>query len=322
MSFAPTASLQNLKLRAAVLEEVRAFFKARQVLEVETPILGLAPVTDPHLEALTTKIRVFGEQTFYMQTSPEYALKRLLAAYPISVYQLGKVFRDDEYGRLHSPEFTMLEWYRLGFDDHALMAEMAELFQAVWQTRHSTSLVIEKWSYAEVFGRYLQINPHRVEQAHLQALVLEKIGPIAGLPHPDLDTCLQLLMASVIEPALASLPGPVFIYDYPASQAALARLRVNHKGEAVSGRFEVYWQGMELANGYDELTDAGLQAKRFEADLAKRRELDLPVVPVDQNLLSALEQGLPSCAGVALGFDRLLMVLAGAKHIQEVLSFF
>ena len=322
MSFAPTASLECLKLRAAVLEQVRAFFKARGVLEVDTPILGLAPVTDPHIQALKTRVQYFGERDFYMQTSPEYYLKRLLAAYPLSVYQLGKVFRDDEYGDHHSPEFTMLEWYRLGLDDHQLMDEMRDLFVQLWESLHSHPLVVEKLSYKSAFLRYLSVNPHQVTLAELQALVAEKVGPIHNMPYPDFDTCLQLLMSVVIEPALADMPGPVFIYDFPASQAALAQLRQNDSGEQVSGRFEVYWRGLELANGYYELTDAVAQAQRFEQDLLKRQAQNIPTVPVDQHLLNALKKGLPPCAGVALGFDRILMILAGADNIKNVQSFY
>ena len=322
MSFKPTASLETLKLRAAVLEQVRAFFKARDVLEVDTPIFGLAPVTDPHIQALKTRIHIFGEQDFYLQTSPEYYLKRLLATHPISVYQLGKVFRDDEYGRHHSPEFTMLEWYRLDLDDHQLMDEMYDLFSLLWMRQHNTVLVTEKLSYKAAFLRYLAINPHQISLLELQKLVTEKIGPIQNMPDPDFDTCLQLLMSFVIEPALADIPGPVFIYDFPASQAALARLRLNDSGEEVSGRFEVYWRGLELANGYDELTDVSAQAQRFEQDLFRRQEQNIPGVPVDHQLLAALKNGLPQCAGVALGFDRLLMILAGAGSIKEVQSFY
>lgn len=322
MAYHPTASLERLKLRALALREIRDFFWERDVLEVDTPILGEAPVTDPHIEALTTRIKHFGAQTFYHQTSPEYYLKRLLAAYPISVYQLGKVFRDDEYGRYHSPEFTMLEWYRLGFDDEALMDEMEALFTRLWQTFQGQALPMLRLSYKEVFLRYLGLNPHQASQAELQAVVLEKLGPIQGLPDPDIDTCLQLLLSQVIEPLLAKIEGPVFIKHFPASQAALAQLKTNEAGEAISGRFEVYWQGVELANGYHELMDPVLQAERFQADVASRKALCLPIVPIDQKLLQALEVGLPACAGVALGLDRLLMILTQATALEEVLTFF
>jgi lysyl-tRNA synthetase class 2 len=322
MSFQPTASLELLRLRAVVLEQVRTFFKSRQVLEVDTPILGLAPVTDPVIQALQTQISVFGSQRFYLQTSPEYYLKRLIACYPVSVYQLGKVFRDDEYGRYHSPEFTMLEWYRIGFNDAQLIAEMKDLLTILWAQFYPTSLQIETLSYKEVFQRHLNIDPHRITLESLQALVTEKLGSIQGLPYPTREVCLQLLMSAVIEPALVSYPGPVFIIDYPAAQAALARLREDEEGNAVSGRFEVYWQGIELANGYDELTDAAKQQERFARDCTDRSTEGLPEVPVDHHLLQALESGLSPCAGVALGFDRLLMVLAGVKHIESVLTFY
>jgi lysyl-tRNA synthetase class 2 len=321
MAFAPSASLDHLQLRARILTQVRAFFAARDVLEVDTPILGLAPVTDPNIQALKTRISIFGEQDFYLQTSPEYYLKRLLAAYPISVYQLGKVFRDDESGRHHSPEFTMLEWYRLGLDDHALMEEMRELFAQLWQQLYRTPLQSKKLSYKAAFVQTLGINPHQIALAELQALLRKKIGPIHNMPDPDRETCLQLLMSAVIEPVLAQYPGPVFMYDFPAAQAALAQLRQDQEGDAVSGRFEVYWRGLELANGYYELTDAVAQAQRFASDLQKRQSQSLPAVPVDQHLLAALKKGLPPCAGVALGFDRLMMILAGTHEIADVLTF-
>ncbi len=323
-TFAPTASLPLLKARATILEATRAFFKEREVLEVDTPILGLAPVTDPYLSALKTRIAHFKDQDFYLQTSPEYYLKRLIATYPISVYQLGKVFRDDEYGAHHSPEFTLLEWYRVGFDDKALMDEMTDLLNVLCTAviPASAKIQAERLSYRQIFEEYVGCNPHQVTESQLQTLVQLHIGDIVGLPHPNRDTSLQLLMSQVIEPALAKHNAPVFIYHFPKSQAALARLKIDEQGEEVAGRFELYWKGLELANGYDELMDPILQAQRFKADLAQRAAEHLPTVPIDQKLLSALEIGLPACAGVALGFDRLLMILTEASHIKEVQTFY
>lgn len=343
MSFQPTSSLSALYFRAEILEKLRYFFKSRQVLEVDTPILGLAPVTDPYLHALKTKVQHFSGQTFYLQTSPEYYLKRLIAAYPISVYQLGKVFRDDEYGHYHSPEFTLLEWYRLGFNDHDLMAEVAELLKFLvdglpstsslpslcleaiqenkWRDRQAHDFFGLKLSYQAAFEEYLHLNPHQVSLEVLQGLVREQIGPIPGLAQPDSDTCLQLLMSHVIEPVLSKIQCPVFIYDFPQSQAALAQLKNNSDGWPVAARFEVYWQGIELANAYYELGDESAQRQRFQTDLKTRKQQAIAEVPLDERLLEALVHGLPSCSGVALGFDRLLMILMGASHIQEVLSF-
>lgn len=306
-------------LRARLLGRIRAFFHKRGVLEVDTPILGLAPVTDPHLSALKTKIAHFKDQDFYLQTSPEYYLKRLIAAYPISMYQLGKVFRDDEYGAHHSPEFTLLEWYRMDFDDDAMMKEVADLLSFL---SPKEKIHVKRLSYREVFQEHLGINPHQEGLSLLQALVKDHVGNIASLSSPNRDICLQLLMSEVIEPALAKRNVPVFIYNFPKSQAALARLKIDETGEEVAGRFELYWKGLELANGYYELMNPALQAERFAEDVAYRAAEQLPPVPVDQKLLSALEAGFPSCSGVALGVDRLLMVLANALHIKEVQAFY
>ena len=330
----PTAPLQNLKARAHLLEVTRAFFKAQGVLEVDTPILGRAPVTDPFLTALETQVQAFPDKTFYLQTSPEYYQKRLLAAYGISCYQLGKCFRDDEYGRIHSPEFTMLEWYSLGFDDFKLMdqveslliilAEASDRFNKPairpnWPNQsHSNEKVIQRLSYAEAFQRYLKLDPH---QASLQTLQDAASQFYQG--ELDRDTTLQLLMSEVIEKELAKSDRPVFVYDFPASQAALAQIKTLADGTQVAARFELYWRGVELANGYHELFDAKEQEARFKADLTKRKALGIQAVPIDQNLLLALREGqLGQCAGIAMGFDRLIMVLLNEPALGKVQSFF
>lgn len=306
----PTISIESLKKRAVLTEKVRQFFAKRGILEVDVPVLGEAPVTDPYLTAMETHCHSYPKTTFYLQTSPEYYMKRLLSAGAPSIYYLGKSFRDDERGRLHSPEFTMLEWYHLGIDDHELMAEVLEVIRLFLH-----EVPYQKVSYQSLFEEYLALNPHNASEQVLAQLVHQHIGPIEGMTHLLRDTALQLLMSEVIEPKLS--PNLVtFIYDFPASQAALARIKGN-----VAGRFEVYYQGIELANGYHELSDAKTQAERFAKDLATRAVQNLKNVPVDKKLLAALEHYFPECSGVALGFDRLLMLALGETAIDKVQSF-
>ncbi len=319
----PTIALKSLEDRARLLEAVRLFFKIRHVLEVETPILGQAPVTDPFLSAMTTQASAFPGKTFYLQTSPEYYQKRLIAAYPISCYQLGKCFRDDEYGRYHSPEFTMLEWYRLGFDDGMLMEEVADLIRALLAavSVKGGSCSEIRLSYQEAFQQCLNINPHTAPLKELQDRVALHVGSIAGMETVERDPALQLLMSHVIEPAFAEWDQPVFLYDFPASQAALAKIKTLHDGTKVAARFEVYWGGVELGNAYHELVQPGEQRERFREDLKKRDKLGLPQVPMDENLLAALDAGLPECAGIAMGFDRLVMVILEKARLADVQSF-
>ncbi|MDF2691253.1 MAG: poxB regulator PoxA [Gammaproteobacteria bacterium] len=313
MNWQPTASIENLKARAAILRDIREFFHKREVYEVETPILASAPVTDPFLTALETQCSVFPNKTLYMQTSPEYAMKRLLAAGSGSIYYLGKAFRDDECGKLHNPEFTMLEWYRTAFDDAQLINEIDELLKLVLKSKS-----MQRLSYKQAFEEHLGINPHKAEMRLLQAICLDRMGEIKGLI-PNKDSYLQLLMSDVIEPELGN-EAPVVITDFPASQAALARTRTVD-GDNVAARFEVYVKGIELANGYYELQDAATQKQRFQMDLAKRKAENLKAVPVDDKLLAAIEAGFPECAGVALGIDRLIMLALSATHISEVMAF-
>jgi len=305
----PSASLENLKHRATILAKIRTFFAERGVLEIETPLLCRAPVTDPFLEALSLSSQ---SETWYLQTSPEYAMKRLLCAGMGSIYQICKAFRAEEKGGLHNPEFTILEWYRLGFDHHDLMAEMDDFLQFVIGT-----IPAKKISYQILFEKYLNFNPHDILLEELKAYAENHLTLSENaMKHLDKDDYLNLLMTHVIEPQLAKESAPVFIYDFPASQAALSKIKGN-----IAERFEVYIQGIELANAYHELGDATEQARRFEADLAKRKKLDLLQVPIDRYLIPALKQGLPACAGVALGIDRLIMIALQAKSIPEVISF-
>jgi lysyl-tRNA synthetase class 2 len=311
----PSASLSHLKLRARVIDEIRSFFKSRDVLEVDTPILCSHTVTDPFIASIPAQVAINQKnylKTYYLQTSPEYAMKRLLASYPIPIFQITKSFRQGEVGHNHNPEFTMLEWYRPHFNHHQLMDEMDDLLQS---TLHCQKAI--RKTYADLFVDLLQINPHQAELNDLKNCARQHDIHLAN-DISDKDTWLDLLMSHCIEPALVG-DRPFFIYDFPASQAALARIQ---KGEpSVAMRFEVYVQGRELANGFYELQDAHEQRLRFEKNLLKRCELGLDELSIDDYFLSALKAGLPDCAGVALGVDRLIMLIAGASHIQDILSF-
>jgi lysyl-tRNA synthetase class 2 len=303
-----------LRLRAEILSKIRTFFADREVLEVETPLLASAPVTDLHLHALSCHYRGPGVdegRELFLQTSPEFAMKRLLAAGSGPIYQICRAVRNGEAGRRHNPEFTILEWYRPGWDHHQLMDEVDELLAATLGSRSG-----ERLSYAETYARYAGFNPHSEPDADLRARVKG-----FGVPSADdltRDDLLDLVLTHLIEPKLGHCQ-PTFIHDYPASQAALARVRDGDP--PLAERFEVFVEGVELANGYHELTDPAEQRRRFEADLEARKSGGLPEVPVDERLLAGLEHGLPSCAGVALGIDRLIMVAAGTRDLSEVLAF-
>jgi len=314
----PTAHLTALQARADLLSDIRAFFKERAVLEVETPLMCARGVTDLHLDAIQALYsagRFEKPQTYYLQTSPEFAMKRLLAAGVGSIYQVCKAFRNGERGRLHNPEFTILEWYRLNFDHHQLMDEM-ELFL----TRMLGTEPACRFSYRDLFLTYLSIDPHADSLDVLKRIAESSSIQISPAEAPALtrDDWLDLLMTHCIEPKLLG-NRPFFVYDYPATQAALSKIRPGNP--PLAERFEVYVQGVELANGYHELCDADLQAARFEEDNAKRIIQGLEPMLPDTRLLSALQQGLPGCAGVALGIDRLLMLKLNDHNIESALAF-
>ncbi|MCJ8337744.1 MAG: EF-P lysine aminoacylase EpmA [Pseudomonadales bacterium] len=309
----PSATLETLKKRAAMLAQIRDFFSARDVLEVDVPVLSQAAVCDPYIDSLTVEYRNFPEDTvqhYYLQSSPEYAMKRLLAAGSGCIYQMSKVFRNGEVGSRHNPEFTMLEWYRLGLDDQTLMDEVAALVTKVTGIEH-----FQRYSYRQLFLQYLNLDINTASDAKLAVKMREQIE-VSG--EYDRDGWLNLLMSHCIEP---QLQGAVFVYHYPASQSALARLTTDADGFSVAARFELFIEGVELANGYHELTDAAEQAKRFAADQQLRSELGLQQRPLELRLVEALKQGLPDCAGVALGVDRLLMLALAKEQIAEVLPF-
>lgn len=311
----PSASFETLQKRAQILKSIRDFFTARGVLEVETPTLCHTSVTDPFIQSIPALFQAHpqdAEVRYYLQTSPEYAMKRLLAAGSGPIFQITKSYRQGEVGRFHNPEFSMLEWYRPNFDHYALMNEMDELLQMVLATAPATRL-----SYTELFQQYLDINPHT---ATLQELIRcadqHNINVMSEID--DCDTWLNLLMSHCIEPHLGA-DKPVFIYNFPASQAALARIQPSNP--PVAARFEVYFRGIELANGFHELQDAAEQRQRFEKNLLDRKGLQLNSMLIDEFFLAALNHGLPDCAGVALGIDRLIMLATNREKIADVISF-
>lgn len=312
MQWQPGATLGLLRARAALLARIRQFFASREVLEVETPLLSSCGITDPVIEPLIVERGVSLAYPRYLQTSPEYAMKRLLASHGQPIFQVARAFRDGEAGARHNPEFTLLEWYRPGFDHHALMAEVAQLVRDCIGERP-----LHKYSYRQIFVELLGVDPFTATVAELESVARSQIdtGNITG----QRDLWLDLLMSHLIEPRLAGR-GMCFVYDYPASQAALARIE-DCAGAMVGHRFELYVDGVELANGYFELLDGQEQRRRFERDNAWRRECARPERPLDERLLAALDHGLPECSGVALGVDRLLMLATGSWDIRGVLAF-
>lgn len=311
----PTAPRAALLARAALLSRLRTFFSERGVLEVETPLLSSAGTTDPQIHSFTTRYHgPGGERRLYLATSPEFPMKRLLAAGSGPIYQVCKAFRQGEAGCLHNPEFTLLEWYRPGFDHHRLMDEVEELLAAVCETPPSAA---ERLAYGEVFEQHLDIDPHRATVDELRRIARTRPA-LADIDDLDRDGWLDLLMSHCIQPALGR-EAPCFIYHYPASQAALARIA---PGEPpLAERFELIWHGIELANGFHELTDAAQQRQRFIADNNRRRAMGLAEVPIDEQLLAALGAGLPDCAGVALGLDRLLLMKSPEKCLSSSVAF-
>jgi lysyl-tRNA synthetase class 2 len=301
-----------LRRRAQLLAQLRHFFAQRGVLEVETPLLCSTGITDPSIEPLIAAGSAAGGPARYLQTSPEYAMKRLLAAYQEPIFQIAKAFRAGEAGARHNPEFSLLEWYRPGFDHHQLIAEVVELVQHCLGER-----ALYQFSYRQLFRERLQLDPFTASPAELERVA--RVHLDAGTISGDRDLWLDLLMSHVLEPQLGGHAIYV-IYDYPASQAALARI-VTADDVQVGQRFEVYVDGIELANGYCELTDAQEQRRRFSRDNALRVARGQPERPLDEYLLAALEHGLPACSGVALGVDRLLMLASGAANISAVMSF-
>lgn len=313
----PTASLDMLKTRARLLTKLRAFFAEKNILEVQTPVLSHAGNTEPTIETFVTQQHKNSSQPSFLNSSPEFAMKRLLASGCGSIYQITPAFRQSEQSKKHNPEFTMLEWYRTDFDHHALMGEVNALLRFV--AEHFLTLERSQfYSYQDAMIKFADIDPFKASIEELNAAVKNAGIEVVGMDNASYDNWLDLLMSQVVENNMP-LNCPVFIYDYPASQAALARIRQG--SPAVAERFELYLNGMELANGFHELSDAEEQTERFKNEQDLRKKLKLPGIPADYHLIEALKHGLPDCAGVAVGLDRLLMVLTGAEHINDVLTF-
>lgn len=307
----PGASLDMLAARAGLLRHLRSFMERRGMLEVDTPLLSHAAVTDPNLRSfhVTYHNPAGAEKTLFLATSPEYAMKRLLAHGSGPIYQITHVFRDAEAGRLHNPEFAMLEWYRPGFDEHALMSEISDLLQEL-----GFAAPLKK-KYAEVFHAATGLDAHRVDGTALETAA--RMWGLAGAGQ-ERSLVLDFLFNRCVAEGLGR-EQPVFIHDYPACHCALARL--SNESPPVARRFELFIHGVEIANGFYELTEAKEQRRRFVADNLTRRRRNLPELPVDEHLLQALAHGMPDCAGAALGIDRLLMVREGCDDLRRVLPF-
>lgn len=312
-----------------MLADIRRFFAERAVLEVETPLLSHSIGTDPHLAFFTTQYLSPGtvcmpqagqepaRPTLFLQTSPEFAMKRLLAAGSGSIYQIGKAFRNGESGRFHNPEFTMLEWYRVGFSLSQLMDEIAELVGGLFSDRLLQKT--QRLSYQEAFASFTGLDPllfsYPDYSAYAMASDLPEAVAICGQDH---GLWLDFLFSHQVQPHLGK-NALCMVYGYPACQSSLARVNVDNP--QVVDRVELFIDGVELGNGYYELVDAAEQSRRFDKELAIRQQQKLPVSVKDQHLIAALESGLPECSGMAIGLDRLLMLLSGCASIEEVLSF-
>jgi elongation factor P--(R)-beta-lysine ligase len=325
----PTATRAMLEQRASLLARARRFFAGRGVLEVDTPLVVNAPVTDVHIHSARVEFAATEgspsadvTRPYFLHTSPEYAMKRLLAAGSGDIFQICHVVRGFERGRLHNAEFTLIEWYRIGFSLDDLMSEVEALVRELLGAS-GAHRIRERLSYREAFLRELRLDPFSASIGELEE-VAKKLGFTASRAgsgaggEDSRDELLELLMGTLVGPRLG-LEALTFVHGYPATQAALARLDPRDPRAAL--RFELYCEGLELANGFHELASTAEQRARFERDLEERRRLGLPSFTIDERLLAALEAGLPECVGVALGFDRTLMLARGAGHIDEVLPF-
>lgn len=320
MSWQPSMNWHNAKERAKVLSLIRSFFLARDVIEVETPLFSSATITDPHLDPFMTQFNYSADShcsestILYAQTSPEFAMKRLLASGYGSCYQICKALRHEQQGRYHNPEFTMLEWYRLDFNHFELMDEVEELLQLILNCS-----TVEKISYQKLFIGKINIDPLNTSRGELIA-VISSAGKLSDWLEREesTDTLLQFIMAELIEPNIG-VDTPCFVYDFPASQASLAKISL--EDPRVAERFECYYKGIELANGFHELTDVEQQKLRFVKDNELRQQLGMDKRAIDDNFISALAYGLPECSGVALGIDRLIMLTLSANKIDDVITF-
>ena len=320
MSWQSSLSWENAQARGRVIDKIRRFFADKNIIEVETPLLSNGTITDAYLDAFTSRYNFLSDTShgnssiMYLQTSPEFGMKRLLASGYGSIYQICKAFRHEEYGKYHNPEFTMLEWYRLGFDHFKLMDEVAELLIAILNCQNPVKI-----SYQNVFLEYVDIDPLEASRSDL-ITVIKNHNKLEGwlVDEQDNDMLLQFIFSEIIEVKIG-LTVPCFVYDFPSTQASLAKL--SNDDSRVAERFECYFQGLELVNGFHELTDFTQQLERFNRDNEARKARGLPTRPIDSNFIKALEHGLPECSGVALGVDRLVMLALKLDHINQVISF-
>jgi lysyl-tRNA synthetase class 2 len=318
VDFRPTASWPILRLRAELLSRVRSFFVERAFLEVETPLLSADTVVDRHLDPLSVILPDDPRESnrgriMWLQTSPEFGMKRLMAAGGEAIFQITRAFRAGESGDLHNPEFTMLEWYRRGDTLEQGMQLLSDLAETLF-ARGPSELI----PYADAFRSATGVDPHHATPQQLASAARDLNLSISdSMAAADRDTWLHLLMSHVVEPLLGR-QRPAIIYDYPASQAALARLRGN---PPVAERFELFVDAMELANGYHELLEAEILRERTRLANVERQADGKPSLPEQSRLLAAMEHGLPACTGAALGFDRAVMVASGAKHLRDVIAF-
>lgn len=311
-SWAPRASLETLKARADLLARARAFFFDKHILEIDTPLLNYSSGTDLHLHPVIIPKYVL-PKVAYLQTSPEFAMKRLIAHYGIDIYQICKAFREEESGARHNLEFTMLEYYRMGYSLDELCDEVNEFMMAVINCPSG-----HKKTYQELFENILQLNPHTASIEQLRTVCDDAVRQDAITW--DKATLRDWLFATKIEPTLG-YDGPCYVFDFPAEQAALSQTHQRDDGVIVSKRFEIYMQGLELGNAYDELLDASTLRSRFEADNNARLQMNRPPIEIDNDLLAAMQAGLPACSGIAIGIDRLLMIMLNQADIRSIISF-
>jgi lysyl-tRNA synthetase class 2 len=308
--FRPSASLANLAVRSEMLRRLRAFFHGRGFTEVETPLVAAEVIPELHIEPLRLTT---GE---FLQASPELHMKRLLAAGAKSIFQVTRSFRQGERGRLHNPEFAIVEWYRVGDNMTAGIDLLDELMQSLLDTPPA-----QRTTYADAFQRVFNVCPHTATLDELAAAASSAgVSVPPNMDRTDRDEWLNLLLSLRVEPQLGR-DRPEIIYQYPASQASLAQVVRSNAGHDIAERFELYFRGVELANGFHELADAAEQRTRFEVVNASRVADGRPALPLPERLLAALHHGLPDCTGVALGFDRLVMLAAGAETIDDVIAF-
>ena len=323
-SYAPTMTLAMAQQRAQLMSVIRQFFATRQVLEVQTPLLSQAGNTDTFLQSVAAHVTYQDKPcTYYLHTSPEFAMKRLLASWQVPMYQICPVFRDNEIGARHNIEFTMLEWYQPNYSLDDMAAELGELLERLY----GHPIIMSHYRYVDAFMDFIGIHPLTASLAALQAVAEDK--GLIGFDFNSVESCdseqdrrqswLDLLFSHAVEPNLGH-DLPTLVIEYPPATAALAKTAVDKEGNKVAKRFELYIKGIEIANAYDELADGQALRERFEQDNALRERHNLPQMPIDMHLLAASNDLIP-CSGIAVGIDRLFMVITGASSLEEVIPF-